>query len=248
MRDVVAAQRHVDLHARRHVVADHLNDVTLRLEARGRPVSDLDLDELADARTGSAPWGDQHFLLDLGIVGDDEADAVLFVVTADDALVRALDHLDDAAFTPAAPIETCHPHQRPITIEHQAHLRRAEEQVVTAVIRHEEAEAITMATDATADQVELVHRGIGATTGIDELTVALHGAQSASQCLELIVGMQTELFDQLFTTGRRAALGQMRKDQLTAGDGVVVFFRLAGGLGIEGLPIGHVRRITCAYL
>ena len=32
MRDVVAAQRHVDLHARRHVVADHFDDVALRLE------------------------------------------------------------------------------------------------------------------------------------------------------------------------------------------------------------------------
>ena len=162
--------------------------------------------------------------------------------------MRALDHLDDAAFTTATAIETCHPYQRPITIEHQAHLRWAEEQVVAAVIRHEEAKAVTVTADATTDQVELVHRGIGATAGIDELTITLHCAQSASQGFELIFGMQTELFDQLFTTGRRAALGQMRKNQLTAGDGVVVFFRLAGGLGIEGLPIGHVRRITCAYL
>ena len=32
MRNVVAAQRHINLHARRHVVADHFDDVALRLE------------------------------------------------------------------------------------------------------------------------------------------------------------------------------------------------------------------------
>src|SRR5690606_14767674 len=176
MRDVVAAQRHVDLHAWGHVVTDHFDDVALRLEARGWPVSDLDLDELPDARTGGTPGGDQHFLLDLGIVGDHEADAVLYVVTADDALVSTADHLDDAAFATATPVETGHSHKGAVAVEDQAHLRRAEEQIVTAVIRHEETEAVAVATDAPANQVELVHRCVGAATGIDQLAVTFHGA------------------------------------------------------------------------
>src|SRR5690606_17744245 len=192
MRDVVAAQRHVDLHARGHVVTDHFDDVALRLEARGRPVSDLDLDKLPDARTGGTSGGNQHFLLDLGIVGNHEADAVLFVVTADDALVGTADHLDDAAFATATPVETGHAHQGTVTIEHQTHLRRAEEKVVAAVIRHEEAETVAVATDAPADQVELVHRRVGAAAGVDELTIALHGAQTAAQRFELVIGIETE--------------------------------------------------------
>jgi hypothetical protein len=239
VRDIVAAQGDVDLHARRHVVADHLDDIALRLEARRRPMGDLDLDELTDARAGGAPRGDQHLLLDLRVVGDHEADAALFVVTPDDALVGATDHFDYAALAAATAVEAGHPHQGAVAVEHQAHLRRAEEQVVAAVVRHQETEAVAVTADTTAYQVELVHRRIGAAAGVDQLAVALHGAQTAAQGLELVFGMQTEFLDQLLAAGRRTALGQMRKNQFTTGDGVFVFFRLAGGLGVEGLPIGH---------
>src|SRR5690606_15304954 len=111
VRDIVAAQRHVDLHAWRHVVADHLDDIALRLEALRGPMGDLDLDELTDARTGSTPRGDQHFLLDLGVVGNHETDAALFVITADDALVGTADHFDDAALATPSTVEACHAHQ-----------------------------------------------------------------------------------------------------------------------------------------
>lgn len=96
-----------------------------------------------------------------------------------------------------------------------------------------------MTADAAADQVKLVHRSVGTTAGVDELTVALHGAQAAPQRLELLIGGQAELGHQLLASGGRTTLGQVLQNQLTAGDGVVVFFRLAGGLRIEGLPIGH---------
>src|SRR5690606_16612781 len=91
-------------------------------------------------------------------------------------------------------------------------------------------------------------RRIGATAGIDELAVALHGTQTPTQRFKLLLGMQAELFDQLLATGRRTALGQVRKNQLAAGNGILVFFRLAGGLGIEGLPIGHLSEVTFVYV
>ena len=68
MRNIEAAQRDVDLHARRHVVADHLDDIALRLEALRRPVSDLHLDELTRLGIQRPPGRDQHFLLNLGVV------------------------------------------------------------------------------------------------------------------------------------------------------------------------------------
>jgi hypothetical protein len=71
------------------------------------------------------------------------------------------------------------------------------------------------------------------------LSIALHGTQAAAQGFELVFGRQPELFDQLFTAGRRTSIGEMRQDQFAAGNRVLIFFRFTSGLGIEGLPIGH---------
>ncbi|MCY1186075.1 hypothetical protein D9M73_269110 [compost metagenome] len=40
----------------------------------------------------------------------------------------------------------------------------------------------------------------------------------------------------------------MRQDEFAAGNGVFVFFRLAGGLGVEVLPIGHQGEITFSFI
>ncbi len=96
-----------------------------------------------------------------------------------------------------------------------------------------------MAADAPADQVQLVHRGIGAAPGVDQLAVSLHRTQAATQRFDIFVGLQPELFHQLFTGSWRATFAEMLKNQLTAGNRVFVLFRFTSGLGIEGLPIGH---------
>ncbi len=176
MRDIETAQRHVDLHPRRHVVADDLDDVALRLEALGRPMGDLHLDELARLGVHRPPRRDQHFLLDLGVVGHDEADTALFLIAPHDALVGTADHLDDRAFPTSTTIEPGNPRQTAVAVEDQAHLRGAEKEVVALVVGNEETEAIAMAADAPADQIQLVHRGIGAAPSVDQLAVALHGA------------------------------------------------------------------------
>ena len=202
-------------------------------------MGNLDLDELTDTRSGGTPRRDQHFLLDLRIIGLDEADTSLFKVTPNDGLVGTGQHLDDRALATAAPVQTGNPRQRAIAIEHQAHLGRTEEQVITTIIGNEETEAIAVAADAPTDQVQLVDRRIGAAPGINQLSIALHGAQTSAQGLQLLFSGQPELVNQLLTAGRGATLIKSRQNQFATRDGVLVFFRLAGGLGIEGLPIGH---------
>ena len=248
MGDIVAAQGNVDFHAGGHVVANDLHHVALRLEARGRPMGDLDLDELADLGTTVAPRSHQHFLLDLGVVGGHVADAAFFEVAADHAFVGAGDDLDQHAFATAAAVHAGHARQAAVTVEHQAHLRRAEEQVFAAVIWNKETEAVAVARDAAADQVQLVYRGISAAPGIDKLAIALHGTQTAAQGFDLVFFIQTKLFRQLLACGGLATVGKALQDQLTAGNGVIVFFRFASGLGIEGLPIGHQKGFTLGYI
>ncbi len=239
MRDIVGTQRDIDLHAGRHVVAHHFDHVALRLEARRRPMGDFHLDELADLGAVVATRRHQHFLLNFRVIRHHEADAALFEIATHDAFVSTRDHFDDHAFATAATVKAGNTRQRPVTVEHQAHLRRAHEQVVGAVVRHQKAKAIAMPGDATQDQVKLVYRCISAATGVDQLGITLHRPKAAAQSLELIFGGQAELFDQLLATGRRTSLGKVLQDQLAAGNRVFVFFRFTSGLGIEGLPIGH---------
>ena len=61
----------------------NLDDVTLRLEAQGRPVGDTDLDELTDRGVPRAAGSDQHFLLDLRVVGNE----------VEQRIVRAIDRI-----------------------------------------------------------------------------------------------------------------------------------------------------------
>src|SRR5690606_16463882 len=188
------------------VVAVHVDDVALRLEAHGRPVGDPDLDELADLRASGTARSDQHFLLDLRVVRHHEADAAFLEVAPHHGFVGTRDDLHQAAFAAAAAVEAGNAGQRPVAIEHQADLRRAEEEVVAAVVGNQEAEAVAVTADAPGDQVGLVDRGVGAAPGKDELSVALHGAQAAAQGLLLFFAVQPELFDQLLTGCRRTTL------------------------------------------
>jgi len=239
MGNVVSTQGNIDFHARSHVVAYNLQYIALRLETWRRPVSYLHFDELSDFCASVATRGHQHFLLDLRVVGHYKANAAFFKVATHDGFVSTGDHFDDHAFTTTTAIQPRNTGQRAVTIKHQTHLRRAHEQVVAAVVRDQKAEAIAVATDATENQVELVHRRVSATAGVNQLGITLHRTQATAQGLDLVFCSQTELFHQLFTSSRRATLGQVLKDQFAARDRVFVFFRFTCGLGIEGLPIGH---------
>ncbi|KAI3483338.1 hypothetical protein L1887_53793 [Cichorium endivia] len=88
---------------------------------------------------------------------------------------------------PAAAVDAGDPGQGAVAVEHQAHLRRAEEQVLGAIIGDQETETVAVAGDAAEDQVELVHRGIGAAPGIDKLAITLHGAQATTQGFDLVL-------------------------------------------------------------
>ena len=237
--NVVAAQCNVDLHTGRHVVANHLNHVALGLEARSRPVSNFHLNKLTLFSTGITPWRHQHFLLNFRVIGHNKANAAFFVIATNNAFVGTGDHLNHRTFTTTTAIKTRNPRQSTVTIEHQAHLRGTQKQIITAIIRHQKAKTITVPAHAPKNQVELINRGIGAAAGIDQLAITLHGAKTATQGFELLFSGHAKFISQLFASGWRAALIQVLQNQFTTWNGVFIFFRFTSGLGIEGLPIGH---------
>src|SRR5690606_12729838 len=238
-----------NFHARRHVVADHFYYLALGLTTHGRPLGTLHFHILARLGATGATGGNQYFLLDLGIVGGHETDAALFIVAANQQFTGPSNTLDDGTFGATTAVSTGAAAQHAVAREGEAHLRRTEEQVLAAVIGHQEAEAVTMALDAAADQVELIHRRIGAAAGIDELAITLHGTQAAAQGFDTVFVLEPEFLLQLRPRRRGAALGQQLEDEFATGDGVFVFlcFTLGGWIHVD--PTGGLCRVrvnSCA--
>ena len=241
--NIVAAQCHFDFHTGRHVVADHLYHLTLGLTTHGRPLGDLHFHVLALLGATGATGCNQHFLLDLGIVCGNEADAAFFIVTADQQFMSPLDDLDNGTFTTAAAVDTGNPPQHTVAIEGDAHLRGAEEQVFATIVGHQKAEAVAVALHPTTDQIELVHWRVGASAGIDQLAITLHRSQAAAQGFDAVFIMQPELLLQLRPGRGSTALGQQLEDEFATGDGVFVFlcFTLGGRIHID--PAGRTCRV-----
>ena len=124
MRQIVLAQRDLDLHAGIRVAAQHLDDARDRLALRRRLLDDLDDDHVARFRAAALVVRHEQVLVDPAILGDDERDAALVVEAADDRAVRALQHVDDLPFGPAAPVDAGAPRGRAIAVQHLVHLAR----------------------------------------------------------------------------------------------------------------------------
>jgi hypothetical protein len=66
-----------------------------------------------------------------------------------------------------------------------AHFLGAEEEVLAAVIAHEEPEAVGVALHAPADEIQLFHHADRIPAVADDLAVALHRGEPARNALEL---------------------------------------------------------------
>ena len=102
LREVVLAHdgEHVD--ARIALLAEHLDDLALRVVAAGRPFRDLDDDFAARARAAEMLFRDKDVVIELRVVRRHEGERLVALERADDPLVRALDDADDLALARAA--------------------------------------------------------------------------------------------------------------------------------------------------
>ncbi|CAM5342437.1 hypothetical protein SSTU70S_04761 [Stutzerimonas stutzeri] len=97
-------------------------------------MGDLHFDELTGFGIQRTARCDQDLLLDLGVVGNHEADVVLDLIAPDDGFMGSTDDLDNRPLATPTPIQPGHPRQAAIAIENQAHLRRPEKEVIATVI------------------------------------------------------------------------------------------------------------------
>ncbi len=240
MGDVMAAQRDVDLQARGLDITQDLDDLRDRLAMALRILEYFSDDKLAVSSLASVLVGNQDLVTDALAVGDNDAEPLLPVIATHNLDIAALQHLDNHALLAAATVDACHPRQHDVAVEQFLHFAGIQEQVVRAVIRYEEAEAILVALYPALQQFHVGRQSIDSAAITDDLAVATHGDQPAPQGLDGLVIGQLELLTELSVTHGLTEGLQVLLEKFPAGDRIGVVVRLALGEGIfRGFRFRH---------
>ena len=178
-RQVVLAQRDLDLDAGIGGAAQHFLHAGDGLAVRGGLLDDLHDDDLPGLRAVDVRRRHQDVLVDPLVLGDDEHDAALLEQATHHLVIHAFDHLDDLAFGTAAPVGAGLAHGHAVAVQRLVHLARAQEIVFAAGVRHEEAEAVRVALHLADREVELGDDAQLTLAVGEELAVALHRGQAA---------------------------------------------------------------------
>ena len=187
VRDVVATQRDVDLEPRCTAVAQYFGDTSDRLASPRRVFHDFGDDELAVFGIAGILVGDKDLMRDALAVWHYDAEALLVVIAADYLRKPALQNLDDSAFFTAAVVYARHASEHLVAVEQCLHLTCAKEQVLRAVFRNEEAEAVFIALDTPFDKLHARRQAIHATSITNQLPITAHRDQPAPKRLDLLV-------------------------------------------------------------
>ena len=181
VRQIVLAQRDLDLHAGVRVPAEHFDHARDRLALRRRLLHDLDDDDVARLRLSASVVRHQQVLVDAAVLRDDESDAALVVEPADDGDVGARQDVDDLALGPAAPVGAGAARRDAVAVEDLVHLGRAEEEIRASVVRNEKPEPVRMPLHGAGDEVELRRDAELALAIHQQLAVAPHRVDAAHE-------------------------------------------------------------------
>jgi hypothetical protein len=233
---LVLAQGDLDFHAGIGIVAEHLDHLADRLGMLRRLLDDLHHHHLPGQRLLLASRGEQDVLADAPVLGHHEHHPMLVVHAADEALVGALQHLDDLAFRPAATVNADDSRHDPVAMQYLVHFLRAEKKIRPVFVAHQETVAVRMPLDPAANEVGLVGNQVVATAVLHDLAVALHGPQPPLEGIEL-VRPDVEDGGQRLEAQRHAVVAQDLHDVFAARQRKIVF---------SGLPL--IVRIALARL
>ncbi len=224
---IVLAQRNFDLHAGVGVIAEHFDDTADWLGKLGRLLDDLDHHHLAGLRLELGLFLGRHqdILRDALVLRHDENHAMLDEDAADHPAVRPLGHLDNPTLRPPLAVDTGHPDERPVAMQHLAHLVLVEKDVGAAVIGNQETVAIGVPLHFAGRQAGPLRQDVGPLAVAHQLAFALHRTQPALEHLTLAAG-DIEQLGQLDEIERPPLIGQNLRDVLARGQREFVARRL----------------------
>ena len=180
----MGANRHINLKPGVEMIAEHFLDLAFGAQ-RGRGViSEHHRYQLSMTRATLGFGWNQDVVADTRVVREQKADAALFHVAPDHFGMRPGEHLYDLPFRPTTAIKTCDGDQHLVTIKHLIHLAGGEKQVLCFPLeRSRKTVTISVAHHPAAQQVHSLGHTIGTPPARDDLTVALHRAQTFTQCV-----------------------------------------------------------------
>src|SRR5690606_38012276 len=228
VRNVVGTDGDFDFHARRHMLAQHVDHASARLLTPARLLRDCHHHILAFFCGAAVAAGNHDVLVDARIFRLDHSVIATPEQTPDLLLGITLRHLDDGGLATTARVQSGFAHQHLIAVEYRAHLAIAQIKVAAFIVRNEKAVAIAMPLHAAANQIELGYQAVSVATIAHHLTIALHGFQTAAQRFNLLLVIHFQLLAQM-SMRHRAIATQDFSDELAARDRAIIVFCLAGG-------------------
>ena len=227
MRDTVGTQGNFNLHARGHVLAQHVQYGTDRVDAGVGALVDAHHHDLALASPLVFAFRDDDVLTDAAVVWHHETDAVLDEVTTDDVCLTGLEQANQTCFLTTLAVDLGRLHQGIVTVHQALHLAVVQIQIRSTTFRAQKTETIFMAEYIPFDQIQTIRQGVTLVASEYQLPIALHGAQTTAQSFQRLFVSQLECLGQLFAGHRLFVTLDEFEDQLATGDGVFVFFGLA---------------------
>jgi len=183
-RQFVLSERDFDFHPRIGVIAEHFDDAPHRARRFRRLRNQLHRHHLPGVGAFAARR-DEDVLRQPLVLRRHHPHAMFVEHAPDDARIDALQHFDDLAFRPSAPVDAGDAHHHAVAVQHPAHLFRFEINIVAAIVAAQEAEAVLVSLDAARDQIGLVRQQPRIAPVQQHLPFAQHGVQPPQEELAL---------------------------------------------------------------
>lgn len=237
MRNVVGTQGNIDFHARRHVLTQNLGNATHRLTPELGLFEHVNHDDITGLGIALIASRDQHINADPAILRLDPANAAVVEIPAYYFLGIVLKHFGDNGFHAPAVVGSAFAHQHHVAIEAATHLAMVQYVIFATLIVNQKAKAIGVALDAPFHQIHLVDQAKGTFARAQQLAIADHGNQTATQCFNIafVVG-QIQLIAQFGVCCGALAVFQVLQNKFPTGNGVFVFLSFPFKIRVSGFP------------
>ena len=192
LREVVLAHDRKNVDARVADLAEHLDDLALRIAAAVRPLRDLDDDLAARLRAVECFLWHEDILAELRVVRRHETERLAALEGADDLLVRALEDADDLALA-RAPFFLCRRHagDDAVAMHGRIEVRARHEDIRLflrlAHIRDDEAEALGRHREAADDEVHAARDAVEVAAVLDDRALFLQFLERRIELHELFL-------------------------------------------------------------
>ncbi len=220
----MGAQGHIDRQAGAHVVAEYLCDFTDGFSAARRALHQLYHHHRSHTRLQGLFRRDQDVEAQTTVVRHHETGARIGEVAADDLVVARLQHAHHARLAAAFAIGAQRLRQNDVAVHAHFHLLGGEIEVIFLPFHAQEAVAVAVTDNLATQQIETFRQRITLAAGEDQLAVALHSAQTASQRFKVLFVGEVQLLRQLVAAGWLFAFFQVSQNKFTARNRVFIFF------------------------